>query len=208
MFDWFFNTFGRSKTTKPTVTKPAPAPTLEKKRTAYNFIFHETIPVYEAEKVRVEKEVVAAWNRFVELREGVLALKNLPSETAEQELKGRHEAKRRREALRAAEKKHEDLSKENRTLLWKFQREERSRYLIEGEEIFRGQWTSFGPASSRRVVVKWRQKILLLMQTADNEYVHLYRQETPNIEWATDSLNQFNEEELQAVARFQSMVTQ
>jgi hypothetical protein len=152
------------------------------------FVFPETLTAYRVELARLEEEKRAA-RETSNTVEGEMHRAGLNSfESAANEIIRRQKHK---EWL-AEIGKVSDLRERIAQLPRAFRVSELSRYLSEGKEIFRS--TTGGVTSNKafRVVVRWKRKILLLAVRDGS------------VSWVADSLQQFNDTELEAVARFQA----
>lgn len=226
MFKKLFAIFTGSKPVTETrrvveVIPPSP-PTPEEEMKKHGFLFPETLTVYKTERARLREEIPAAFQMCQKLAKEFnfwfAANKGQAADAAEM-LKRRQIEKEWRNRVGQAEDKLKKLEKESSWLEINLQRKDRRRYLSEGTEIFRSKWenrrVSYNYPCQCRVVVKWQDKILLL-QISQNPILtgesygnienmtNTGEYESPVVEWATESLDQFKDEELEAVARFQS----
>jgi hypothetical protein len=153
------------------------------------FVFPETLGVYQAELAQLEHRINALEEADLKLHAKILRTYHDDNTSVTVEMARRRDIKERE--AKAREIRNSRALKAG--LAETFKEVERHRYLSEGTEICRFPYIE----KERwrrviRVIVQWHGKILLL--NVDGK----------TISWASESLQQLRDEELETVARFQA----
>jgi hypothetical protein len=206
-----------TETPKTVAKVPLPPPTPEQEQKKFGFIFPETLPAFKARAASLRQEIVNAHAALEELN-NKYTMGGISPRNAADELERRRVMATYRKQVEDAQDEVNRLFSEEQNLVKTFQGIERGRYLYEGTEIIRGQWldkekNQYKPETCR-VIIQWQGKIMLLrlgrqpilVQGPDRETLPKRTGEYGPVfvDWVTESLDQFNNDELVAVERFQS----
>jgi len=183
------------ETKQPAEEVPPPPPTPEEEMRWMGFEFPETLTAYKEVRDRLKKEVEAAYATLCELEK-----EGFPKPTDTKDVKEELEQREKLNRFRQAERGYARLRDNFNDLGRVFQETEKGRYFSEGTEICRNSLEADNNEwpLHYRVVVKWREKFILL----DISYTN--GNDAPRVNWAAESLKQFSLEELRAIARFQT----
>jgi hypothetical protein len=224
MLEKLFSIFRRPKpvvNNEQVAVEPPSPPTPEEEQKKLRFVFPETLVAYKAERAKLEEETKAAFDAKKEAYARLghcrwrQAHKDDPATDAGEILKRRREEADLDKQVNEAKDKYHQLDYWSDHLDHTFRHAEKRRYLSEGVEICRTPRTGclVRGFDLCRVVVKWREKIMLLdvfypnAEYEPRETDHPSEYGQPSINWATESLDQCTNEELEAVARFQASMT-